>query len=213
MLSFRKKLAGWVFDRRYGVETNRDVPRDELTGMPPEVRRHAGDYAPSNPAVFRRIVRASGVDPHYFTFVDLGCGKGRILIAAAAYPFRSIVGIEADAALSAIARCNLERVPAGCGGGSVVHADARTADFPDGNLFIFMYSPFRGPVFEAVAQRLAGFARTPDRAIVIAYSADWEAEALERTGAFVRVPLRRRQFWRRSSVSLFYNEAASRMRG
>lgn len=210
MLSFRKNLSGWLFDRRHGVETNRKVPRNELTGLPDETRRHAGEYAPSNPALFRRIVRESRIDPREFAFVDLGCGKGQILIAAANYPFRSIVGIEADAALCLTARRNLERLHLNVE--SVVHADARTAELPEGNLFIFMYSPFRGPVFEEMAQRLAGMAKEPGRAIVIAYSADWEAEALERTGAFARVRLRRRQFWRRSRVSLFYNEAAGQMR-
>jgi precorrin-6B methylase 2 len=210
MLSFRKDLAGWFFDRWHGVDTNRKVPRDELTGMPRETRGHAGEYSPSNPSLIKRIVRESRVDPRHFVFVDLGCGKGRVLIAAAEYPFQSIVGIEADAALCTIARRNLERVHLNVE--SVIHADARTADLPQGNLFIFMYSPFRGPVFESVAQRLAAMAREPGRAIIVAYSADWEAEALERTGVFARVRLRRRQFWRRSRVSLFYNEAAGRMR-
>jgi SAM-dependent methyltransferase len=201
MLSSRKDLAGWFFDRRYGVDTNREVPRDELTDIPPETRQHAGDYSPSSPALFRRIV-------------DLGCGKGRVLIAAADFSFRSILGIEADATLCEIARSNLKRVrhrPREVA--SVIHADARTADLPEGNLFIFMYSPFRGPVFETVAIRLAGMANEPGRAMVVAYSSDWEAGALEQTGAFSRERLRRRQFWRRSTVSLFYNRAASRMRG
>ena len=210
MFSFRKDLAGWFFDRRHGVDTNGKVPRDELTGMAYETRQHAGEYSPSSPALFRRIVRESRIDPRHFAFVDIGCGKGRILIAAASYPFRSIVGIEADAALCMIARRNLERVHLNVE--SVVHADARTAELPDGNLFIFMYSPFRGPVFETVAQRLALVAKEPGRAVIIAYSADWEAEALQRTGVFARVRLRRRQFWRRSRVSMFYNETARRMR-
>ena len=214
MLSFRKDLAGWFFDRRYGVDTNRKVPRDELVDIPPETRQHAGDYSPSSPALFRRIVRQSRIDPRQFAFVDLGCGKGRVLIAAADFSFRSILGIEADATLCEIARSNLKRVrhrPREVA--SVIHADARTADLPEGNLFIFMYSPFRGPVFETVARRLAGMASEPGRAMVVAYSSDWEADALERTGAFSRERLRRRQFWRRSTVSLFYNQAASRMRG
>src|SRR5699024_10596443 len=118
-------------------------------------------------ALIRRIVRQSRIDPRQFAFVDLGCGKGRVLIAAADFSFRSILGIEADAALCEIARRNLKRVRHGPGAvASVIHADARTADLPEGNLFIFMYSPFRGPVFETVARRLAGMASEPGRAMV-----------------------------------------------
>jgi hypothetical protein len=83
---------------------------------------------------------------------------------------------------------------------------------PEGNLFVFMYSPFRGPIFESVAKRLARIAREPGRAVFIAYSADWEAQTLEQTGAFTRMRMRRRRIWARSTVSFFYNAEADRIR-
>ncbi|HVM21985.1 MAG TPA: class I SAM-dependent methyltransferase [Sphingomicrobium sp.] len=212
VFSWRKRWAGWKFDRSHGVETRRKVACDDLTGMPSELRRHAGEYSPTHPALFRRILRKSKVSPRDFTLVDLGCGKGRILIAASAYPFRCVVGVEADQLLYEAARRNVAR--AGIASDvALIHGDARTALLPEGNLFIFMYSPFRGPVFEDVARRLAGLALDPDRAIVIAYSADCEAAALDRTGVFTRVRMPRRIFWARSTVSFFYNEAANQLRG
>src|SRR6266496_2556772 len=197
----RRQRSGRRFDRLHGVESTETVARDGLTGMPAELRAHAGEYIPTNPTLFTRMMRKSGVDPRDFTFVDLGCGKGRIVIAAADYPFKAIVGVEADAALYGVARENLQRWRQGdAARARIVHADARAFDLPDGNLFIFMYSPFRGPVFEEVAKRLAAVAREPERAVAIAYSGDWEAESLERTGLFTRVRIRRRQFWAPSSV-------------
>jgi precorrin-6B methylase 2 len=212
MFGLRKHLAGVLFDRRHHIETNRQVPRDDLTGMPSRTRRHAGDYSPTNPALFARIVRASRLDPHNFSFVDLGSGKGRVVIMATGYGFRRVVGIEADKVLHEIAETNLTRAGLKPNANvSAVHGDARTAPLPPGHLFVFMYSPFRGPTFEAVAKRLAELAREPGRAVFIAYSADWEAEALERTGAFTRLRLRRRRLWARSTVSLFYNDVALRL--
>jgi len=212
MFGFRKHLAGLLFDRRHNIETNRNVVRDDLTGMPSRIRQHAGDYSPTNPALFARIVGESGADPRDFSFVDLGSGKGRVVIAAASYGFQRIVGIEADSVLHEIAENNIARAGLERSANvSLVHGDARTAELPAGNLFIFMYSPFRGPVFKAVAKRLAVLASEPQRAMIIAYSGDWEADALERTGKFIRRRMRRRQFWARSTVSLFYNEAAGRI--
>jgi len=211
LLSGLRRRRGERFDRRHGIETSKLVKRDALTGMDEELREHAGDYVPGNPAVLKRIVRKSGVDPAAFTFVDLGCGKGRMLIAASEYPFRAILGIEADPDLFAVAERNMVSAQAS-GRVSVVHQDARTADLPAADLFIYMYSPFRGPIFEQVAERLADLAGEPGRAVVIAYSADWEADILERTGRFVRIPMRRRQFWAPSTVSFFYNAPADRMR-
>jgi len=211
LLSGLRHRRGEQFDRRHGIEASKAVKRDALTGMDEELREHAGDYVPGNPGVLKRIVRKSGVDPAAFTFVDLGCGKGRMLVAASVYPFRAILGIEADADLFAAAERNMVSAQAS-GRITVVHQDARTADLPAGNLFIYMYSPFRGPIFKQVAERLAALADEPRRAVVIAYSADWEAEVLERTARFVRVPMRRRQFWAPSTVSFFYNSDADRMR-
>jgi SAM-dependent methyltransferase len=213
--SARKHYLGRRFDRRHGVETTGTLTRDRLTGMPPEQREHAGDYVPSDIGLFRRIVRKSRVDPAQFTFIDLGSGKGRVAIDAARYPFKAIVGVEADAGLHRIALENSarRRGEARCRDVQFVHADARKADLPDGHLFIYMYSPFRGPVFERVVVRLARIAREPGRAVLIAYSSDFEADKLDRTGAFLRVRMPRRQFWKRPTVSYFYNEAALAMRG
>jgi len=212
VLAFRRQWAGRRFDRRLGIETNEKIGRQGLTGMSTELREHAGEYAPTNPALFRRMVRKSGVDPNNFTFIDLGCGKGRILIAAADYPFKEIIGVEADVALCRVARQNLRQWGEGRSDGrlKVVHTDARKFEWPNGNLFVFMYSPFSGPVFQQVAERLAAAAGQPDRAVVIAYSADWEAGALERAGGFIRVRMRRRKFWAASTVSFFYNDLANR---
>jgi SAM-dependent methyltransferase len=214
VLAFGKRWAGRRFDRRLGIETNKRVSRQGLNGMPTELREHAGEYAPTNPALFRRTIRKSGIDPKGFTFIDLGCGKGRVIIAAAEYPFTKIIGVEADIALCRVAKQNLKRWREGRSDGrlQIVHEDARTFKWPKGDLFVFMYSPFTGPVFQQVAERLAAAAGEPGRAVVIAYSADWEAEALERAGCFTRVRLRRRKFWAASTVSFFYNDLANRMR-
>jgi SAM-dependent methyltransferase len=214
LFSNRRHRLGRRFDRLNGVETSGIIRRDAFTSMPLELRAQAGDYVPSDPSLIRRIVRWSGVDPSVFTFVDLGCGKGRAIIAAAEFPFNALVGIEADAGLCAIADRNLGlcRRPDVRHRTIILNSDARTFDVPEGNLFVFMYAPFHGAIFEAVAGRLTTIASEPDRAVVIAYSADWEGDLLERTGRFIRRRLPRKQFWAPSSVSLFYNEHADRMR-
>lgn len=190
------------------------LDRHELTGMPAEIRQHAGSYVPTNPAVFRRLVRKVEVDPREFTFIDLGCGKGRVVITAADYPFKAILGVEYDASVYETAKRNLDHWQETHSDPrlKVIHGDARNFEAPPGNLFIYMYGPFRGPVFEQVAERLAALADEPGRALVIAYASDFEADVLDRTERFVRVRMRRRQFWARSSVSFFYNKAANLMR-
>jgi SAM-dependent methyltransferase len=44
-----------------------------------------------------------------YTFIDLGCGKGRVLLMASDYSFHAIVGVELNAKLAAVANKNLAK--------------------------------------------------------------------------------------------------------
>ena len=52
------------------------------------------------------------VDHSEFTFVDYGLGKGRVLMLAAEYPFKRIVGVEFSESLDRTARQNLTKLGA-----------------------------------------------------------------------------------------------------
>jgi SAM-dependent methyltransferase len=87
-----------------------------------------------------------------FTFVDLGCGKGRALIAASEHGFARIIGVEFAKSLVDIARKNCELTGTRA---EVKHEDAARFEFPNGNLLVFMYNPFRGQVMRQVIENLA----------------------------------------------------------
>lgn len=217
-----KALLGWVtrlaqdfnlrrdrrFDQAFGIDTVQFVDHRSSDLMSAELRRDAEPYVATSIALFRKIVRRSGIDPAQFAFVDLGAGKGRTLLLAAEQGFASVTGVELDPEMYAIARRNLARWPAGKGRPTIVQGDAREFALPDGDLFVFMFNPFTGDVFAAVAERLAEAARRPGRRMIVAYHNDVCAEALERTGAFHRTRIRPIRFWTHSKLSLFYNQLA-----
>ncbi len=51
-------------------------------------------YQPTDPALFKEIMGSLEIDFREFTFIDIGSGKGRVLLMASDYPFRRIVGVE-----------------------------------------------------------------------------------------------------------------------
>ena len=55
------------------------------------------------------------VDHREFSFVDYGSGKGRVLMLAAAYPFRRILGVEFSESLDRVARDNIATLGADAG--------------------------------------------------------------------------------------------------
>src|ERR1017187_6173156 len=90
-------------------------------------------YQPTDAALFHEMLGSIEADFREFTFIDIGSGKGRVLMMAADYPFRQIVGIELLPELHAIAQDNLTRYRSEsqrCFSIATVCGDARKYDFP-----------------------------------------------------------------------------------
>ena len=146
---------GWdllhPFDRLYRTDTSGFIPPDKLPNSPfATTRIHV--YAASQPSIIRSVLKTLPA-LETFTFIDLGCGKGRPLLVASEFPFLDIIGVELSPLLAGIARRNAailnkqyptrRRVRVEVG-------DASTYVFPPGNLVIFLFNPFAEEVVRKV---------------------------------------------------------------
>jgi len=134
-------------------------PYDQLTGCDTSGMIHASrlgpeaeDYQPVDPDVFRARLDRLPEELAAFTFVDIGCGKGRALLLAEEYPFRKIIGVEFSRKLAKIAAANAAKI--GSQRISVVHTDAREFHFPPEPLVVFLYNPFSGEILRSIMKRL-----------------------------------------------------------
>ena len=134
-------------------------PYDQLTGCDTSGMIHgrrlgpeAEDYQPVDPDVLRAGLDRLLEDLAAFTFVDIGCGKGRALLLAEEYPFRKIIGVEFSRKLAKIAAANAAKI--GSQRISVVHTDARAFHFPPEPLVVFLYNPFSGDTLRSVMKQL-----------------------------------------------------------
>ncbi len=94
------------FDKKYNVETAREVRLNDLKIDSPNLKHgvfYAGTDSKSFPIVFEHLK----IDFPEFVFVNLGSGKGRVLLMASLFPFKKIVGIEFAPELNAVARNNI----------------------------------------------------------------------------------------------------------
>jgi SAM-dependent methyltransferase len=160
------------FDRRYGTDTAGAVDTSALGIESDERREQAILYLPSPVRVTEWMLNSIGIAHGDFTFVDLGCGKGRVLLVAAQHPFRRILGVDISAELTAIASGNaarFQRHAMGCKNIDVVNADATTIDFPETNLLLHLYHPFEPAVTRAVLRRLEASLQARPRQVRIAY--------------------------------------------
>jgi SAM-dependent methyltransferase len=139
------------WDSKYGTETGAGVPLDHLT-IRHDSRRHGERYQASDPRVLHDAVAFIGLAPRDHRFIDLGCGKGRMLIVAAELGFKSCVGVEfadelAERAASNVAASGFERI-------GIVHGDAGDYAFGDDPFVLYLFNPFSKQVMEKVRDNL-----------------------------------------------------------
>jgi SAM-dependent methyltransferase len=180
------RRAGQRFDAEHGVTTEALVFLGELDpeAVGPSLE-HATHYEPTPVADAEALLDASPVAPDRATFVDLGAGMGRVVMLAARRPFRAVIGVEVSPALVEIARENISAARDSrrmVRDVKIVRADAADYVFPSGDLVVFMYNPFRGPVLRAVLAALR--ARPATDEVVLLYHTPIERAEIEAAGGF-----------------------------
>src|SRR5258706_2882714 len=101
-------------------------------------------YGASQPSIIRRAITALGTIDHH-EFIDIGCGKGRAMVVASEFPFRSISGIELSPQLTKVARRNISTVQRGFPARPPVEAiegNAITFPLPKAKLALFFCHSF-----------------------------------------------------------------------
>lgn len=134
-----------------------------LTGHP---------YFASEPWIFQEMMQPLPPDRSEFTFVDLGSGKGRALLMAAAHGFRRVMGVELIPELNGIAQKNIAAFYTAHPASASIQSlclDARDFQFPSDPLVVYLFNPFPEAVFAAVIENLRRSDADHPRPVWIAY--------------------------------------------
>lgn len=184
-----RRLAQWLrvrifpaeqrthpFDRLHGVDTSGLLYADALaTGHPHDF--YSEGYYATAPSLFhgalarwQAMLSASSLED--YTLVDLGCGKGRVLLMAADYPFRAILGVELNARLARVARSNLTKwmsSPRACRTVNVVEGDVLQLPIADGPVVLFLFNAFEAEIVKRLLDRLVEATQTRTAPIDLIY--------------------------------------------
>lgn len=117
---------------------------------------HRVNHIPSFWKTLPRILPPNEVGPDD-VFLDLGSGMGRtIIVAGVKYRFRRIIGVEISAELNQIAQENVARSTPRlrCSQIELINTDVLNYRIPDDVTVVYLYNPFRGPVFQHVVDEL-----------------------------------------------------------
>jgi SAM-dependent methyltransferase len=165
------RLLAWEerrFERRYGVSTRGVIEPSELTVSVGDVAE-GFTYVGTPIRVARWWLRALPGDVETFTFVDMGSGKGRVLLLAAEHGFGRSVGIEFAAELHEAAVANA-RVARSNGLTIEPHlGDAASFEFPLEPLVVHFNNPFSERVMHEVIANLTASYETKPRPVIAIY--------------------------------------------
>ena len=178
------------FDKIHGVETDGMVPRWEMGDVGPNLR-FAVQYLPTRPKAFHRLVGSLPINHSEFTFIDIGAGKGRVLLMASRYNFRKMIGVEFSSKLCEIARKNFKIC--GCPV-EIVCMDATQYAFPDDPLVLYMCNPFSLEPMQKLAQNLEQSLGAKPRPIYVVYWNALHPQPFVESSYFLQVAFKREEF-------------------
>jgi predicted RNA methylase len=145
------------------------------------VSENFGHYQPNCVYLIQRILKRLNTSKDQ-NFLDIGSGKGRILLIAAQYDFNEVRGIEFSEPLCDITKQNIERFKTKVSKLApieVQNMDARDYVFTEKDVVIFMYNPFNGSIFETVIKNLKASIERYPRTITFIYMHPTEKKCVE----------------------------------
>jgi len=140
------------FDREHSVNTGDIVYLGDLA-IPGDNSAYGARYGPTSQTTFCEMITDLLIDHARFTFIDIGSGKGAVLLYASDWPFAKIIGVEFAPHLHEIARQNLasyRSTSRKCFNIEVVCDDAENYPVPLVPVVLYFSSPFGVKVMASV---------------------------------------------------------------
>lgn len=164
-------MGSFDFDRQHATDTDGEIPV-EMLDHSATVAPQAVSYEPTDPDAFKVMIRQLPIDPGAYTFVDLGSGKGRVVLLAAGLGFARVLGVEASPLLHQVACQNL-RAWARAGHDTrdieLRLEDAAEIEMPAGPLVVYLFNPFRERTFARVLLQLKWSLQRAPRDVWLVY--------------------------------------------
>lgn len=181
-------IVDYSFDVRYGTDTRSWASLDGL-GIDSSNVQHGEMYQPTLALPLARLFQALQL-PSGTVFVDLGCGKARVLLVASKAGLQTARGVEFSPELCRIARRNclvfaqkthvattFEIIE-----GDVVNYVIR----PDETVF-FLYNPFDDQILIRVLANIRASQRARPRPVWIIYRNAVHSAIIDNTPGFVKL--------------------------
>jgi len=179
------------FDQMYGTETSKIVEGAHIDALGKQGEPiYRCETAPAHRT--REYLKALPITNHEdYTFIDVGSGKGRVLLVASELPFKKIVGVDISSECVAIARQNVEIYKDG------VHKDrfelhcmdAEDYELPPEDTVLYVFNPFGLAVMERFVANLGQSLQDHPRKLWFFYVFPHHRNVLEEASFLKEIPI------------------------
>lgn len=169
------RSADWLIERRLNIHTTGRTDVDVVDAVP---------YSTFAYWAIERVLDGLALSSGD-VFVDLGCGKGRVVCAAARRSLGKCVGVDVDANLCEAARANAARMRARIAPIEIINLPAQEFDYTQCTA-LFLFNPFGPGTLTAVMHSLVDSMRAAPRQVRIAYVNPRHDHCIAASGAFTQ---------------------------
>ncbi len=159
------------FDAKYQMNTYKWVSKEDLV-IEDAVAEHASSYQAMRVLPLRKLLKKLNLENNT-VLVDIGSGKGRVLIVASEFNFKEVRGIEFSSNLCKIAIKNVENYKSKDVTETkfdIINMDASKYEFEDDESVIFLYNPFDEYILNKVLKNIEISLKRKQRKLLMIYA-------------------------------------------
>ncbi|WP_417370883.1 hypothetical protein [Gelidibacter japonicus] len=159
------------FDAKYQIDTYNWVSKEDLI-VEGAVAEHASLYQATRVLPLRKLFKILNLDKNT-VLMDIGSGKGRVLLVASEFNFKEVRGIEFSSNLCKIAIKNIENYKSKVVTETtfdIINIDASQYEFRDDESVIFMFNPFGDYILNKVLKNIEMSLKRNERKLLIIYA-------------------------------------------
>lgn len=181
-------LLDYLFDFRYGTDTVSHVELKDLN-IDSKNYSHGHRYALTPAVAFNKLMSSMSFQ-NDSVFVDLGCGKGKMLLLAPRFGFKKVVGVDFSGQLCECARKNISIYQRKTGFNAevqVIHSDVVDYKIKDDENVFYLFNPFDEVVLKKVFENIYSSAEKNPRPVFVIYYRPYYKDFIERDGLFIKL--------------------------
>ncbi len=164
-------IVDYMFDKRYGLDTWSWIKVNDLD-IEVGDKQHASHYQPTHALPLKMLFKKLNFQDEK-NIIDIGCGKGKVMIVASKFGFKEVRGVEISPMLCKISCENLNRYQKKTNQKftwKVTETNALTYQFNDDEDVFFLFNPFNDFILETVIKNIQFSLKRRNRKIWIIYN-------------------------------------------